>query len=59
MFLNFSRGIARSIFMTARDSASTSNGRIFASLRLFSLSPLPNDCGKCAACFLYHHFQSK
>ena len=29
-------------------SASTSDGRIFASLRMFSLSPLPNDCIKCA-----------
>ena len=33
-------------------SASTSDGRIFASLRMFSPSPLPNDCIKCAACFL-------
>ena len=31
---------------------STSDGRIFASLRMFSPSPLPNDCIKCAACFL-------
>ena len=33
-------------------SASTSDGRIFARLRMFSLSPLPNDYIKCAACFL-------
>ena len=33
-------------------SASTSAGRIFASLRMFSLSPLPNDFIKCAACIL-------
>ena len=29
-------------------SASTSDGRIFASLWMFSLSHLPNDCIKCA-----------
>ena len=33
-------------------SASTSDGRIFASLRMFSPSPLSNDCIKYAACFL-------
>ena len=48
---NFSQGIPRSTFMATLVSASTSNGRIFASLRRFSLSPLPNDCIRCAACF--------
>ena len=33
-------------------SASTSDDRIFASLRMFSLSPLSNDYIKCAACIL-------
>ena len=33
-------------------SVSISDGRIFASLKMFSLSPLPNDCIKCAACIL-------
>ena len=51
IFFNFSQGIPRSTFMATIVSASTSNGRIFASLRMFSLSPLPNDCIRCAACF--------
>ena len=42
--------------MATTVSASTSEGRIFASLRMFSLSPLPNDCIKCAACFLVPSF---
>ena len=33
-------------------SASTLDGKIFASLGMFSLSPLSNDCIKCAACIL-------
>ena len=41
-----------STFMETIVLASTSDGRIFASLRMFSLSPLPNDCIKCAACIL-------
>ena len=52
IFFNFCQGIPRSTFMATIVSASTSYGRIFASLRMFSLSPLPNDCIKCAACFL-------
>ena len=52
IFFNFSQGIPRSTFMATIVSASTSDGRIFASLRIFPLSPLPNDCIKCAAWFL-------
>ena len=52
IFFNFSQGILRSTFMETIVSASTSDCRIFASLRMFSLSPLPNDWIKCAACFL-------
>ena len=52
IFFNFSQGIWRSTFMETIVSASTSDGRIFASLRMFSLSPLPNDCIKFAACIL-------
>ena len=52
IFFNFSPGIPGSTFMATIVSASTSDGRIFASLKMFSLSPLPNDCIKCAACFL-------
>ena len=51
MFYNFSQGILRSTFMATIVSASTSNGRIFTSLRMFSISPFPNDCSKFAACF--------
>ena len=51
IFFNFSQGIPRSTFMATIVLASTSNGRIFASLRMFSLSPLSNDCIRCAACF--------
>ena len=46
IFFNFCQGIPRSTL------ASTSDGRIFASLRMLSFSPIPNDCIKCAACFL-------
>ena len=46
IFFNFCQGILRSTL------ASTSDGRIFASLRMLSLSPIPNDCIKCAAYFL-------
>ena len=52
ILFNFSQGIPMSTFMATIVSASTSDGRIFASLRMFSLSPLPNDCIKCAAWFL-------
>ena len=52
IFFNFSPGIPGSTFMATIVSASTSDGRIFASLRMFSLSPLPNDCIKCAVWFL-------
>ena len=43
IFFNFSQGIPGSTFMAAIVLASTSNGRIFASLKMFSLSPLPNE----------------
>ena len=46
IFFNFCQGMPRSTL------ASTSDGRIFASLRMLSFSPIPNDCIKCAACFL-------
>ena len=49
IFFNFSQGILRSTFMETIVSVSTSDGRIFASLRMLSLSPLSN---KCAACIL-------
>ena len=49
IFFNLSQGIPRSTFIV---SASVSDGRIFASLKMFSLSPFPNDCIKCAACIL-------
>ena len=52
IFFNFSQGTPSSTFMKTIVSASTTNDRIFASLRMFSLSPLPNDCIKYAACFL-------
>ena len=52
IFFNFSQGIWRFTFMETIVSASTSDGRIFVSLRMFSLSPLPNDCIRCAACIL-------
>ena len=52
IFFNLSQGIPRSTFMKTIVSASISDGRIFASLKMFSLSPLPNDCIKCAACIL-------
>ena len=55
IFFNFSQGIPGSTFMAAIVLASTSNGRIFASLKMFSLSPPFHkwvDCIRCAACFL-------
>ena len=52
IFFKFSQGIPRSTFIETIVLASTSDGRIFASLRMFSRSPLPNDCIKCAACIL-------
>ena len=52
IFFNFSQGILRSTFKGTIVSASTSDCRIFASLRMFSLSPFPNDCIKCVACIL-------
>ena len=52
IFFKFSQGIPRSTFIETIVLASTSDGRIFASLRMFSLSPLSNDCIKCAACIL-------
>ena len=52
IIFNFSQGVPRSTFMATIVSASTSGGRLFASLRMFSLSPLSNDCIKGAACFL-------
>ena len=51
IFFNFFQGIPRSTFMATIFSASTSNGRIFASLTMLSLLPLPNDCIRRAACF--------
>ena len=36
--------------MTTIVSASTSDGRIFASLMMLCFLPLPNDCVKCAVC---------
>ena len=51
IFFNFSQGIPRSTFIATIVSASASNGRIFTSLRMFSLSLLPNHCVRCAACF--------
>ena len=52
LFFKFSQGIPRSAFMETIVSASTSDGKIFASLRMLSLSPLSNDCIRCAACIL-------
>ena len=52
IFFNFSQGTPSSTFMATTVSAWTTDGRIFASLRMFSLSSLPNDCIKYAACFL-------
>ena len=51
IFFNFSQGIPRSTFMATIVSASTLNGRIFANLRMVSLSHFSNDCIRCAACF--------
>ena len=52
IFFKFPQGIPRSTFIETIVLASTSDGRIFASLSMFSVSPLSNDCIKCAACIL-------
>ena len=52
IFFKFPQGIPRSTFIETIVLASTSNGRIFASLNMFSLSLLSNDCIKCVACIL-------
>ena len=56
---NFFQGVTSSIFKATIVSASSSNGRIFASLRMFSVSPLPNDCRKWAACFFVPSLQEQ
>ena len=50
IFFNFCQGLPRSTFMAIIVLASTSNVRIFASLRMFSFSPFPNNYIKCTAC---------
>ena len=40
-------------------SASNPDGRIFASLKMFFLSPFPNDCIKCAAGFFVSLLQEQ
>ena len=52
IFFKFPQGIPRSAFIETIVLASISDGRIFASLSMFSLSPLSNDCIKCVACIL-------
>ena len=52
IFFKFPQGIPRSTFIETIVLASISDGRIFASLSMFSLSSLSNDCIKCVACIL-------
>ena len=50
IFFNFSQDMARSAFMATIVLASTSDGRMFASLMMLCFLPFPNDCIKCAVC---------